>query len=279
MDIPADPMVCATCRVITVSVAGVWTHPAQLRERFSNVVCDEPEPGRAPKERELRYGRGDTARSDKYSVQGALESAAVPAGEPVALATNGSYKVSQAARGVFDGVSWGYLCTNGAYGLGTAVMPARMIGSKPGVHAELRAIWRGLRRVLPEHPVLLVSNSTRALGLVSQWKAGERRRSGERPMPWGYDTRLRASGRKATLVALAELCERNAARLDTMWVEALGGMSLNEGAHSLARIAQAWASGRLRKEDVLSDAAGVARRILPLQTGPPMGGQQSHPDG
>lgn len=248
-------MICGNCRVITVLSDGQWVHPQELRAKFSNVVCGSPEPARSPKERELRHGRGDAPRSDKFSLHGELTQLQLPAGEAVALATNGSYKVNQAC-GYFDGVSWGYLVTSGQYGLGTAVMPAAMIGAKPGVHAELRAIWRGMRRVLPEHPVLLVSNSTKALDMVDAWRAGQR------PMPAGYDVRPRPSGRTATLVELADMMRDNAARVQTMWVEAGSGMAINEGAHSLARIAQAWASKRLGKDDVITDAGRVARRAL-----------------
>ncbi len=248
-------MICANCRVITVLSDGQWVHPQELQAKFSLVVCSFPQPDRSPKARELRHGRGDAPRSDKFSQHGELAELQLPAGEAVALATNGSYKVNQAC-GHFDGVSWGYLVTSGQYGLGTAVMPAHMIGAKPGVHAELRAIWRGMRRVLPEHPVLLVSNSTKALDMVNAW------REGQRPMPGGYDVRPRPSGRKATLVELAEMMRDNAGRVQTMWVEAGSGMAINEGAHSLARIAQAWASKRLTKEQVGVDAEQVARRSL-----------------
>jgi ribonuclease HI len=257
MEQPVEPLICAVCRVLIID----GTHPAELREKFSNVVCDQPQPGRPAKPREAAFGRGDSHRSDKYSLQDQLADIHVSPGTAVALATNGSYKVSQARRGAFDGVSWGYVATNGAYGLGTAVLPVTAIGLKPGTQAELRAIWRGLPRVIGDHPVVLVSNSTRALNLITAWRAGHR------PMPSGYDLRPRPSGRKPTLVELADLVEANAARLDILWVRTGSGMPLNEGAHSLARISQAWASRRLTKPQVAADARRVVRRTLAPEAG------------
>jgi hypothetical protein len=252
MEPPVEPLICTVCRVLVVD--GV--HPAALREKFSVVVCDDPQPGRPAKAREVAFGRGDSPRSDKFSLQSHLDHVRVPAGEAVALATNGSYKVTQAQRGLFDGVSWGYLATNGVYGLGTAVMPLTRIGYKPGILAELRAIWRGLPRIITDHPVLLISNSTGALSLIERWKAGKR------PMPGGYDLRPRPSGNKPTLIDLADLIEAHADRLDTMRVGAGTGMALNEGAHSLARVAQAWASRRVDKPQAGSDARRIVLRTL-----------------
>lgn len=257
MDSTDDARVCTRCRVITVTYGGAWVHEPWVQEKFARAVCENPEPGRPAKAREVRYGRGDTHRQDKFSVQSQVDGVVVPPGEAVALAVNGSYKV-QHSDWPFDGVSWGYLATNGMYGVGTTVLPTRLLGTKPGVQAELRALWRGLRRLLPERPVLIVTNSTDVVELLQRWKAGSR------PMPAGYDPREGAAGRqgRASLVALADLVQENAASLDELWVRAGSGMALNEAAHSLARIARAWASDRLTKDAVVCDARQIACRTL-----------------
>lgn len=144
-------------------------------------------------------------------------------------------------------MSWGYLTTAGTYGLGTSLVPGNITGYERATQAELRAIWWALVRTARSHPVRVFTDSLDAVELASDWRAGRYR------MPAGYSVE-RASGREATLMQLARLIHVDADRITIVKVQAHSGHPLNEGADALAKMARAFAVGRLEQNVVASDA-------------------------
>lgn len=268
--------VCANCRVLVQPVGAghlanpllIWEHVPEFAAKFTRAVCTAPAPGREPSGSEAKFGlaRVKSAGGDKLSLKGAIEDLDWPAHEPVAVAVDGSYKLHIGAR-VVKPMSWGFLATTGAYGLGTAIVPGRIVGGRPAedgsgrdgvraLQAELRAMANALQAVGTERPVRLLTDSRDAMGFITLW------RDGHDVMPGGYDNAARASGRESTFDRLARRVREAGGRLAVEWVPGHSGHPLNEGADALAKMARAWATGRLDKDVVAADARRVVLAAL-----------------
>jgi ribonuclease HI len=259
------PRVCANCRVLVEPAGRQWRHVPEFAEKFSRSVCQMPEPGREASGSEQRFGlaRVKMPGGDKRSIKQQIIELDQPAGAPITIAVDGSYKLVTGDR-VIKPMSWAYLGTNGLYGLGTTIAPGRIVGGSPRLdgsdpertlQAELRAIANALAAVGDRHPVHVLSDSQDALGFLSLWDAGHQ------VMPSGYSLE-RSGGRESTLGRLARRLHENGDQITWSWVRAHTGHPLNEGADALAKIARAWATGRLERDTVLADARIIALTAL-----------------
>lgn len=246
--ITGNERLCENCRVVVVQDpdSGRWEHPLPFREKFSDHVCGDPQPGRAAQRAEAQWGRGRSFVRDRLSVFSAIPELAQDPQTPLTIGVDGSYKLITGAGLVRKPMSWAYLTTGGQYGFGTSTIPGRIVGGDRALQGELRAIWWALVKIPTTHPIAIVSDSQDAIELIADWKVG-----GEQ-MPHGY-TLTRSSGREATLLQLAHKVRDAGERIQTEWVRGHSGHPLNEGADALAKMARAWATGRLEKEQVLVD--------------------------
>jgi ribonuclease HI len=268
--------VCANCRVLVQPVGAgpldspflIWEHVPEFAGKFSRAVCSEPAPGRVPSGSELRFGlaRVKSTGGDKLVIKGEIPELAQPGRVPVTVAVDGSYKLHVAENKVRKPMSWAYLTTTGLYGLGTSIVPGSIVGGRPledgsgrdperALQAELRAMANALQAVGLDHPVIVLSDSRDALDLMSLW------RDGYDVMPGGYDTE-RAGGRESTLGKLARRVKEYPDRVTLRWVPGHSGHPLNEGADALAKMARAWAIGRLERETVAADARNAVLASL-----------------
>lgn len=255
--------VCANCRVLVQPAAPgalsnpAWEHAPEFAEKFSRTVCAEPAPGREPSGSELRFGlaRVKSNGGDKLTLKDAIAELAQPEHVPVTIAVDGSYKLTVNEDRVSKPMSWGYLTTTGLYGLGTSIVPGTVVGDQRVLQAELRAMANALLAVPPTHLVTVLSDSRSALDLMLLW------RDGHDVMPGGYD-KVRAGGRESTLARLARRVGEHPDRITLRWVPGHSGHPLNEGADALAKMARAWATGRLEKETVAADARRVVMQAL-----------------
>lgn len=249
--------VCAHCRVLVQPAGEAWEHVPEFAAKFTRNVCETPAPGRAPTGSESRFGlaRTKAAGSDKLTLKDAIAELAVPAGAPVTIAVDGSYKLTVAEEKVSKPMSYGWLTTDGRYGLGTAIVPGRIVGDQRALQAELRAIVAALTAVGESHPVTVLSDSRSAIDFMLLW------RDGHQVMPGGYDL-VRSGGRESTLARLARRAAEAGDRITMRWVPGHSGHPLNEGADALAKIARAWATGRLERDTVTADARQVVLAAL-----------------
>ena len=250
--------ICETCRVITVQEQGLWVHPSALREKFSDHVCDLPQPGRLAKASEIRWGRGRTHSSDKRSFFGSIPELQQDPETPLTIGVDGAYKLVTDDGVARKPISWGFLTTSGVYGIGTTTMPGSIAGPDRALQGELRAIWWALLRTPETHPVTIVTDSAIADWLMECWRHGRMR------MPPGYQTE-RESGREATLVQLAHLIHRAGDRIQVEWVRGHTGQPMNEGADLLAKTARAWAVRHLTKEQAQDRARNIVLSSLMQQ--------------
>lgn len=243
------PYVCDTddCRVLLYrnKTTGEWEHPPDLRERFSDHVCDDPDPGRPATPGEIRYGRGRTPNNEKIAIYDSIpELAPVDPATPLIIATDGSYKLEE---GDNDGgtmrkpISWAYLSTNGQYGLGTTKLSGKLVGNKRSLQGELRAVFWALTKTPSTHPVTLITDSLDAVNLLDDWKAGGL------TMPAGYDL-VRENGRPSTLGQLAKRVRKNADLITVQWIRSHSGHPMNDAVDKMAKTARHWAMGRATKE-------------------------------
>jgi hypothetical protein len=253
--------VCANCRVLVQPVGPNWQHVPEFAVKFDRAVCERPEPGRSPSGSELRFGlaRIKTPGGDKLSLHGVLEQFAGPAGAPLVVATDGSYKLSMTAGAerakVIKPMSWAYLSTNGLWGVGTSIVPGKLIGDERWLQAELRAMYAALKAVGRGSPVELMSDSQKALGFIHLW------RDGHEVMPGGYDLE-RSGGRESTLGRLARRVYEDRDLITATWVRGHNGHPLNEAADTLAKLSRAWADGRLDRDAVAEEAPTVVLDAL-----------------
>lgn len=249
----AEARICLQCRVITVPDGSGWTHPAQLREKFSLTgVCDNPQPGAVPKEREVRFGRGKRPGEGR-SISGAVEVGYVP-GTPVVIGTDGAYKMHRGGDRVRKVIGWGFIATTGAYGAGASAPSTQIVGRERVLVGELRAVYWALKAV-PEVDVEILIDSAYAIQWLQRWADGE---SG---VPHGYSLD-RAEGRTPRLMELAEMMREGRERITLRWVRSHAGVALNVGADTLARLCREWSAIQLAEhrmaKQVLRERANEA---------------------
>jgi len=163
-------------------------------------------------------------------------------GEPLTVATDGS------VRGSFTGYGW--LASDGRF---------RLSGSKKikGLHVQkavlLTELWAidDAVRSLPGHPLIVLTDSTVAAGLVSDWM------DGRDIFPYGFPCETKD---QHPMSRIRESVHLNRGRLSCRWVRAHRGDPLNEGADALARLASRYVRGDndLDEDEFNRRAAGLA---------------------
>lgn len=248
--------VCASCRVLVEPSGQGWRHVPEFAEKFSRSVCEHPAPGREPSGSEARFGlaRIKTPGGDKQVIKGELPELALPAGIPITIAVAGSYKLTIGDK-VIKPMSWGYLSTNGLYGLGTSIVPGYVVGEQRWLQAELRAMAAALQAVGDERPLTILSNSKDAIGFMHLW------RDGHEVWPGGYNPE-RAGGRESTLGRLARRARTAQDRITMEWVRGHTGHPLNDAADELSHIARDWATGLIDRDTAADEALDIVQAAL-----------------
>ncbi|MFG3711004.1 hypothetical protein [Micromonospora sp. NPDC047730] len=247
--------------MIVVPAGDGWEHPEELREKFSQTICNEPGPGRPPKPRELAYGRGRQVSRDKQAIQGQIPGFEIAEDVPIVVGCNGSHKHNPAGPPWYP-ISWGYVAENGQYGLGTATQPKAVVGDR-AFGSELRAIFWALEQLPNANPVSVITNSQDAVALIEQWRAAGQTpgwTAENLPMPPGYTTE-RASGNEAKILRLAKQFAEAPDLLTATWHRA-SEHPLQDAADKLAKIARLWAIREITKEQAEVAAERAARHVL-----------------
>lgn len=258
-----EARLCAECGVIVVPAAADhvtpssaeegatrWVHPAPLLVKFSQTVCGSPRPGRPAKDREVRYGRGNEVKKDN-AVHGRLD--VPPAAGPIVVGCDGSVKRNPDGPPWWP-ISWGYVASNGQWGLGWATQPLTVVGDRV-LGCELRAIFWARDRLPRDRAVEVLTDSMDAVELIERWRAGDL------VMPPGYSVE-RSSGNEAKMLLLARRAAADPEGLRVRWVRAGGGNPLHGAADALAKTARLWAVKQLSKEQAGQDAARFAGGAL-----------------
>lgn len=182
-----------------------------------------------------------TGRGAWLKVSGAVRR---PAPAVLVAATDAS------VRGPDAGYGW--LATDGRWGLGQCHLDRRQVGAAPVLVAELRAVAAALTKDTGA-PVELVIDSLDAVQLLDLWAAGERR------MPPGY---LGSYARRSTLAGLCDLIGGRQRQISWTHVRSHAGHPLNEAADSLAKIAREFRQRGLNPREVESRASGLVEAFL-----------------
>lgn len=243
---------CDSCGVLILPLGDQWEHPAELRERFSRTVCEEPTPGREPKPRELVYGRGKTVSKDKHTVQGRIDGYEAPEETMITIGCSGSQELNPSGP-PWRPTSWAYVAENGQWALGTATQGRSVVGDH-AVGSVLRAVFWALEQLPDSNPITVVTGALDVVELTEKWRAGNLE------MPPGYTT-ARASGNEAKMMRLARQFAD-----DPDWLSARrvrkGEHPLQQAADKLAQIARLWATGEISKEQAQIDGERAARDAL-----------------
>jgi|SoiMethySBSTD1v2_1073268.scaffolds.fasta_scaffold228195_1 ribonuclease HI len=192
---------------VSTALSGLSVRP--VRRKYDGKLLDE-----------ARKAIGE-AKPDEGHTSSSAENPG-PQAQTWQVATDGS------VRGSFTG--WGWMATNGMFGLLGFRNDLRLIGADAVAVAEIRAIGDAIRRI-PAAKLEIYTDSRRAIELIQEWQEG-----GDR-LPAGYTT-ARRPGKIAGLVRIQELVGSNASRVSVHWVRGHSGHLLNEGADSLAKMAR-----------------------------------------
>ncbi|MFI7608519.1 RNase H family protein [Micromonospora sp. NPDC049366] len=238
---------CAECGVIVLPAGAGWEHPGALRVKFSQTVCGSPRPGRPAKDREVRYGRGNEVKQDN-AVHGQVDDQPA-AGGPIVVACDGSLKRNPDGPPWWP-ISWGYVATNGQWGLGWTIQSAGVVGNRV-LGAELRAIFWARERLPSGQPIEVLTDSADAVGLTERW------RGGDLVMPPGYSVE-RQSGNEAKMLLLARRVASAPDAFQASWVRAGSGHPLHSAADALAKTARLWAFKQISKDQARVDGARFA---------------------
>ncbi len=266
--------VCANCRVLVQPVGSapldhpflVWEHVPEFAAKFDRSVCADPAPGREASGSESRFGlaRIKTPGGDKHVIKAEIDELALPAGTPLTVGVDGSYKLTITPDKVTKPMSWAYLTTDGHYGLGTSIVPGNVVGGRPApngsdpertLQAELRAMANALQVIPAGTPVTILSDSKDAIGFMHLW------RTGHQVWPSGYNPE-RAGGRESTLGRLARRALEDGDAITVDWVPGHTGHPLNEAADALARMARTWTTEQRDKDEVAAAARLIVREAL-----------------
>lgn len=110
-------------------------------------------------------------------------------------------------RGRFGGYGW--LASDGRYGLQGRIDSRRFIGCRASMVAELRAIDDAVRKV-PGRRLNIFCDNSYAVSMARKWM------DGQQILPEGYRTE-RAAGKTAGLLIAQRRLHLNRARIDIRW--------------------------------------------------------------
>lgn len=199
----------------------IWAHVDELRSALPRCTFQGPGPGDAEV---MMAAVAGLPPEPAPSAVPSVEELSLPA---LTVAADGS------VRGRFCGYGW--LASDGQYGLQGRVDSRKLIGRRASMVAELRAIDEAVRRLAGRHLTVYCDNSY-AVSMARKWM------DGQEILPEGYSTE-RAAGKQAGLVVAQRRLHRNPARLDIRWAPGHRGEPLNEGADALARLASRYVKG------------------------------------
>lgn len=176
--------------------------------------------------------------------------ARAPKGLPLRYATDGS---ADGIRRREYRTGFGWLATDGRWGLGYCPQPAKIAGRDVAVVAELRAVWHAVGARLPAGSVTVLVDSRHALDYLAAWATGDQR------IPDGY---LGSQRHTPMLHRFAAVVAAHPTHLDARWVPGHTGQLLNECADSLAKLGRRWLVDRLPVDDVTRRAQWLVGGFL-----------------
>lgn len=195
----------------------LWAHQEELRSALPNCTIQGPGP---------RDGDLMTAAEAGLPAETPppVDQLLLPA---LTVAADGS------VRGRFGGYGW--LASDGRYGLQGRIDSRTFIGCRASMVAELRAIDDAVRKV-PGRRLNIFCDNSYAVSMARKWM------DGQQILPEGYRTE-RAAGKTAGLLIAQRRLHLNRARIDIRWTRSHQGEPLNEGADALARLASRYIRG------------------------------------
>jgi ribonuclease HI len=170
---------------------------------------------------------------------------------PVITATDGSVAREPIA---LDGectfpTGWGYLSSNGKWGVGYCPQPVPIAGRNRPLVAELRAIAHAAGNT--DGPVEIWTDCYRVLEYLDDWTRGVYR------MPTGY---IGSRRHKPRLQLLAEAVHADPGRITARHVRGHRGQALNEAADRLAKLGRKWGEQQLTEAQVRARALWIAEQ-------------------
>ncbi|SCE83308.1 hypothetical protein GA0070558_1093 [Micromonospora haikouensis] len=250
----AQEHICENCGVICVPQGDGWIHPEPWATLKSRRVCDNPKELRPANPREIKNGAMQSLKRDRWMIEEQLAALVVPEGSLIRVGVVGCYAPTPEAT--IHPRGWGYLASDGHYGLGATTTTRRYDG--PGeLAAELRALFWALRRLLPRYRLEVLTDYPEIRELMNAWRRGN-----VEAIPPGYDSERRDSGREAKLSRAARTVHLNADRVVVEVVENYADTPLGLGADNLAQIGWKWCSGKLHKGDAKDRGLAAAAQHL-----------------
>lgn len=217
----------------------LWRHQADLMTALPRCTIQGPGPGDADL---MAAAASGLLPEPKHQTHLPEQPLSLP---PLTVAADGSVRRS------FSGHGW--LACDGQYGLRGRVDYKRVIGSRPPLVAELRAIDDAVSKLMNRRLTIYCDNSY-AVSMARRWM------DGQEVLPDRYMTE-RVSGKRAGLVVARQRIHANRHRLDIRWARGHQGEPLNEGADALARLASRYVRGDsgLSPAEYRERAEGVAK--------------------
>lgn len=221
----------------------IWSHHGELRAALPRCTVEWPGSHDSAAMAAANAGLPFKAESSTPSAPSSEEQPDLDL-PPLIVAADGS------VRGKFSGNGW--LASDGQYGLRGRMDLKTLIGKRPSMVAELRAIDDAVRK-LPHRDLTIVCDNSYAVSMARKWM------NGSEILPEGYLAE-RGVGKTAGLVAAQRRIHANRDRLDIRWERSHQGEPLNEGADALARLASRFARGNsgLSPDDYRDRAKGLA---------------------
>lgn len=246
--------ICANCGVICVPAGAAWVHPEPWATLKARRICAEPTPLREATPRESKNGAMQALKRDRWIVEEQLAALVVPEGSPVRVGVVGFYAPSR--EPTVHPRGWGYLASDGHYGLGATTTTRRYDG--PGeLAAELRALFWALRKLVPRYRTTVLTDYPEIRELVNAWRRGN-----VEAVPPGYDPERRESGRESKLARAARAVAQHADTVTVEVVDDYAATPLGAGADQLSRLGWRWCAGELHKGDAKDRGLAVAAKYL-----------------
>lgn len=266
MSAETDQYICRNCGVICEPVVRsspmpgpAYIHPEPWRTLKARRICATPAPLRPATNRERRTGALDQLKRDNWISEEQLTDLAVAAGSQIEVGVVGCYAIREQRPDAAPRPSprgWGYLASDGHYGLGATVTPRKFDGHGE-LGAEARALFWAIRRLVPVYRVTVVTDYPEIKQMVDAWRRGDLTAA-----PPGYNHDRRPSGREAKLDRLARRVSENPGYVAARVVDDYADTPLGAGANRLATTGWRWAAGELRKTEAIARGTEIASKAL-----------------
>ncbi|WP_428966394.1 hypothetical protein [Micromonospora fluostatini] len=211
-------------------------------------------------------------KRDRWIIERQLQRLVVPEGTPIQVGVVGWYQHDDVAAAEWrrrhpgtreDGLAqvshprgWGYLASDGHYGLGATTTQRRYDGAGE-LAAELRALFWACRKLLPRWPTTVLTDYPEIHDLVEAWRRGDTER-----VPEGYNTEDRESGREAKLLRLARAVHQHRDLVTVKVLDDYADTPLGAGANKLSNLGWRWCANRIRKTEAKESGLATAARYL-----------------